>query len=215
MIKARLLGRRTTGFLSVSPKSGSPLQGITNQKLNFRTFVQDRILFCLFWEVGQFCSTGMHGAFHSSVRRWALKATEVYDVPHHLALLRSEGLAQHLPTGSSSPAAAAATVHFCLARLLVAPRGVPQPIQIQKYGLANLNISCHAFEIDVLFLWGGLEAFYISGTWINISSCRFVVAQCAHICRLWSDGHIWPYGHRTICKKIWASEVSLERAIKM
>ena len=41
---------------------------------------------------------------------------------------------------------------------------------------------------------------------------------------LWSDGHmaingrmghIWPYGHRTICKKMWASEVSLERAIKM
>ena len=179
MIKARLLGRRKTGFLSVSPKSGSPLQGITNQKLNFWTFVQDRILFCLFWEVEQFCSTGMHGAFHSSVRRWALKATEVYDVPRHLALLRSEGLAQHLPTGSSSPAAAAATVHFCLARLLVAPRGVPQPIQIQKYGLANLNISCHAFEIDVLFLWGGLEAFYISGTWINISifPARFVVAH--------------------------------------
>ena len=51
--------------------------------------------------------------------------------------------------------------------------------------------------------------------------------KLAHICRIWSDGHmainghmghmghIWPYGHRTICKKIWASEVSLERAIKM
>ena len=38
--------------------------------------------------------------------------------------------------------------------------------------------------------------------------------QCiAMQCPQW--GHIWPYGHRTICKKIWASEVSLERAIKM
>ena len=49
----------------------------------------------------------------------------------------------------------------------------------------------------------------------------------AHICRIWSDGHmainghkwpyghIWPYGHRPNAKKIWTSEVSLERAIKM
>ena len=46
----------------------------------------------------------------------------------------------------------------------------------------------------------------------------------AHICRIWSDGHMainghkWPYGHMAIGqmqKKIWTSEVSLERAIKM
>ena len=80
MIKARLLGRRKTGFLSVSPKSGSPLQGITNQKVNFRTFVQDRILFCLFWEVEQFCSTGMHGASQfctevSTESNWGVRCT--------------------------------------------------------------------------------------------------------------------------------------------
>ena len=28
-------------------------------------------------------------------------------------------------------------------------------------------------------------------------------------------GHIGTHGHRTMCKQIWASEVSLERATKM
>ena len=173
MIKARLLGRRTTGFLSVSPKSGSPLQGITNQKLNFRTFLQDRILFCLFWEVEQFCSTGMHEAFHSSAPRWALKATEVYDVPRHLALLRSEGLAQHLPTGSSSPAAAAATVHFCLARLLVAPRGFPNQYKYKNMGwrtwisvvmLLTLMFSFYdmRWSWSLLYFWYLDKYFYLS-----------------------------------------------------
>ena len=178
MIKARLLGRRTTGFLSVSPKSGSPLQGITNQKLNFRTFLQDRILFCLFWEVEQFCSTGMHGASQfctevSTESNWGVRCTSP---PCFAPQWRSRA------TFANWLLFSCCCCSYCTllsGATLGSAEGVPQSIQIQKYGLANLNISCHALEIDVLFLWGGLEAFYISGTWINISifPARFVVAH--------------------------------------